>query len=534
MTNHGRLTPSQTVTPVLAPIGQVVFEGKTPNLHEVHFRVRPSETTTASQMVAVEGKNSSGNSVLLLARVDNVFDHNPHEDPMQSTVSEVIPFETKYAPEGDSTVIFRKAQAELLEEAVLAPDGTIQTIHEVQTLPRAGAAVYMAGPDFTAEALGFNPDPSDSLETGRIHGSDILANINRSVVQRHILICGGIGSGKSYTRGVLAEELARHGVPQVNIDVNGELIDAVDELGGLNMRPGVGGFTLPLSALTAGDVVEAIPAINRGTNIETLVQFAHEQLLRERSLARGDQFGVADLCTKIEETAPQLDMKANTWKPAQLRAQSLERLSYIGKSFDWEKQLTPGRIINIDCRELLITDLRLIVASIARDIQRLASRERLPFVVLSVDEFHLVAPHNEDLVASQVLRELARLGRHLRIGLILTTQSPSDVDRSILKRLLTRFLHAIEPDQLDALRGVFSDASPELVRKLPKMPVGTCILTGAAETIKHATMIDIRTRATTHGGGNPPIWDDLANRGWTTKKSFEEILRRGEHGSRDE
>lgn len=64
----------------------------------------------------------------MLARVDNVFDHNPHEDPLSSTVSEVIPFETKYAPEGDSTVIFREAHAEILEEAVLNGDGTINEI----------------------------------------------------------------------------------------------------------------------------------------------------------------------------------------------------------------------------------------------------------------------------------------------------------------------------------------------------------------------------------------------------------------------
>ena len=293
-----------------------------------------------------------------------------------------------------------------------------------------------------------------------------------------------------------------------------------------NLKPGAGGFTLPLSALTSGDVVDAIPAINRGTNIETLVQFAHEQLLKDRTLAKGEEFRVEDLCAEIERIAPNLDMKANTWKPAQLRAQSLGRLSYIGNPFDWERELRPGRIVNIDCRELLITDLRLIVASVARDLQRLARMERLPFVVLSIDEFHLVAPHNENIVASQVLRELARLGRHLRIGLILTTQSPSDVDRSILKRLLTRFLHAIEPDQLDALRGVFSDASSELIKKLPKMPVGTCVLTGSAETVKHATMIGIRTRTTTHGGGNPPIWDDLASRGWSEKKSLEELMER--------
>ena len=59
-----------------------------------------------------------------------------------------------------------------------------------------------------------------------------------------------------------------------------------------------------------------------------------------------------------------------------------------------------------------------------------------------------------------MLREIARIGRHYRLGLILTTQSPADVDRSVLKRLLTRFVHSIEPDQLDALRGVFADAPP--------------------------------------------------------------------------
>jgi len=518
MNEQPKYAEGQLVSAVAEPIGQVVFEGETPNLREVHFRIRPQAVTTSGRMVAISAVDKVEHPVLLLARVDNVFDHNPHEDPLSSTVSEVIPFETKYAPEGDSTVIFREAHAEVLEEAVLNDDGTTKEIRAAETLARSGAWVYEAGQDLVAAALGFEPDPSLAFEIGTIHGSIIPANLSRNVIQRHIFICGGIGSGKSYTRGVLAEELTCHGVPQINIDVNGEMIEATEELGGVNLRPGEGGFTLPLSALTGEDVIDAIPAINKGTNIETLVRYAQEQLLKERALTKGEYFGVTDLCAKIEELAPDLEMKAATWRPATLRAQSLERLRYIGRPFDWERELTPGRIINIDCRGLLITDLRLIVAAVARDLQRLASKEKIPFVVFSLDEFHLVAPHNEDIVTTQVLRELARMGRHIRIGLILTTQSPSDVDRAILKRLLTRFLHAVEPDQLDALRGVFSDASTELIKAMPKMPVGTCILTGAAETIKHATMIDIRTRKTTHGGATPPIWEDFEQRGWGAKK----------------
>ena len=249
--------------------------------------------------------------------------------------------------------------------------------------------------ELVAAALGFEPDPSLALEIGMIHGTSIPATPSRAIIQRHVFISGGIGSGKSYTRGVLAEELARHGVPQVNIDVNGEMIDATEELGGVNLRPGKGEFTLPLSALTGNDVIDAIPAINRGTNIETLVHYAQEQLLKERALSIGEYFGVADLCAKIEELAPQLEMKAATWQPAKLRAQSLERLRYIGKPFNWEEELIPAHIINIDCRGLLVTDLRLIVAAVARDLQRLAAKDRIPFVVFSIDEFHLVAPHTK-------------------------------------------------------------------------------------------------------------------------------------------
>jgi len=150
------------------------------------------------------------------------------------------------------------------------------------------------------------------------------------------------------------------------------------------------------------------------------------------------------------------------------------------------------------------------------------------FVAFSIDEFHLVAPNDDSSVTTQVLREIARIGRHYRIGLILTTQSPQDVDRSILKRLLTRFLHSIEPDQLDALRGVFSDASESLIKSLPKLPQGTCIVTGAFETIRHATVVDVRSRRTTHGGATPDIWSEFSQMGWTGKRPLSTDVRREE------
>lgn len=498
-------------------IGKIIAmeHDRSPNFNILHGRLDPGiPTLRPGELVAVESETAQGQASLVIARVANAWEVNPHEDPLSSNLREVINIETDYAPEGLSTVIYRAIESEPLEEIILTEAGEIDVVVEVQSLPRAGAPIMTVLPDAASAALGLQPDPDKGLEIGTLRGSDIPVVLDRGVIQRHIFIGGGIGSGKSYTRGVLAEELQSLGVPQINIDVNGELIEAAQELGGLNLIPGED-FKVPLSALVAEDVINAIPSLN-GNMIE-LVRHAHEELLKE-TMKTGKHFTVKDLIDKIASVAPELEMKAVTFKPAMGRTSSLFRIKFLGDPYDWETQLVPGAMININCKGMLVSELRIIAASVLRDIQRLALVQKIPFVVISIDEFHLIAPKDENTVTLQVLRELARIGRHYRIGLILTTQSPQDVDRSILKRLLTRFLHAIESDQLDALRGVFSDASEDLIKQLPKLPQGTCIVTGAFETIKHASVVQIRKRRTTHGGATPDIWSDFEERGWVGKR----------------
>lgn len=510
-------------------LGRIISTASSPSFFALEFRVEPDRVTTPGRFVAVEAKAEDGADVLVIARVEDVHEVNPHEDALSSTLRDVVPFGTTYAEEGASTVIYRVASAEPLEEAALDDDGKVAEIHSVATLPKSGAKVYDAGRDLTVAALGLEPDPNSGLDMGKAYGDPGTPIVlGKSVIQRHIFIGGGIGSGKSYTRGVLAEELHYFGIPQVNIDVNGEMTEAAVELGGCNLVPGKEGFTLPLSALSSADVIDAVPSINPGTNMETLLRFAHESLLKDVQNGKRPHFGVAELVDHIDDCAYTLEMTVGsggerrpdrrTVEPTKLRTQSLARLTFLGEPFDWASALVPGAVVNIDCRGLPLGELRLIAASVARDLQSLARNQRIPFTALSIDEFHLVAPADDSAVTTQVLREIARVGRHYKLGLILTTQSPSDVDRAILKRLLTRFLHAIEPDQLDALRGVFSDASQDLIRTLPKLPQGVCVLTGAFETVRHATLVQVRRRNTTHGGATPDIFADLAAAGWPAKR----------------
>ena len=54
----------------------------------------------------------------------------------------------------------------------------------------------------------------------------------------------------------------------------------------------------------------------------------------------------------------------------------------------------------------------------------------------------------------------------------------------------------------------------------------TAVVTGVSETVKHATVIDVRERTTRVGGQTPDIFADLAARGWKGRKSLDELKAR--------
>jgi DNA helicase HerA-like ATPase len=101
--------------------------------------------------------------------------------------------------------------------------------------------------------------------------------------------------------------------------------------------------------------------------------------------------------------------------------------------------------------------------------------------------------------------------------MILITQSPVDIDKKTIRQCNTRLIFALEPDQLESIRGVKADATEDMLKRLPKMPRGTCLLSGTYETIKHAIPIQIRSdRKTRLGGVAPDIFEELKDK-WTTK-----------------
>ena len=122
-----------------------------------------------------------------------------------------------------------------------------------------------------------------------------------------------------------------------------------------------------------------------------------------------------------------------------------------------------------------------------------------------MDEAHLFLPSGDSTASSQVLAELIRMGRHFGVGIIISSQSPADIDRRITKITNTRFIFAIEPSELSSISGLLGDVPPELMKNLPKLRVGTCLLVGSRETVKHSIVIEVGQRRTVDSGVTPPM-----------------------------
>jgi hypothetical protein len=243
------------------------------------------------------------------------------------------------------------------------------------------------------------------------------------------------------------------------------------------------------------------------------------------------KFTLDDVIQKIPESAQALSSKeGDVPRLVDSVIRRLRTLSYhkifgkgVAGAADWRKLMYPCMAIN--CKRLTSTQLQSVATAVLRELQNLRLHGHIPPYVAVVDEAHLFVPEGQDSPCKQIIREGVRIGRHHGIAMVLMTQSPVDIDKRAIRQCNTRLVFALEPDQLDAIRGVKADASDEMLRALPKMPRGTCLLSGTYESVKHTIPVKIRLQHTEDaaGGQTPNIFQEMEE---TWKPKIEELKKR--------
>ncbi len=492
----------------VSPIGTVVSDLDTPTYEVVRVKLKTGQDVRPGTLIcipAVRGENS-----LLIGRIRSAYERNPNEGPEDINVRDTLAIPPNYPGEADSTIIYRLVEADLIEE--IYTDGNGQdAIRAPQTLPNSGANVILADNDDIVFALGLQKEKPLGLHIGTtVSGvaTDII--LKREAIQRHIFIGGTTGSGKSYAVGVLVEELVKHDLPIVFIDTQDEYSNLAQILGGQIKTPGKD-FTIRISSLTEKELLDLLPSATTELQ-KDIVARAFSELHVELASEGIAKFSIDDLLQRMELVGPGLTHTQSSISMAISRAGSLKRNpifgSGIGKA-DWRKLMSPCLVIS--CKGLTTSQLQPVATAVLRELQTLRLHNHIPPYVAVIDEAHLFVPEGEGSPCKQIIREGVRIGRHHGICMVLITQSPVDIDKSVIRQCNTRLVFALEADQLDAIRGVKSDATDEMLRALPKMPRGTCLLSGTYESVKHAIPVAIKLREhkDSEGGKAPNIFDEM-------------------------
>ena len=328
---------------------------------------------------------------------------------------------------------------------------------------------------------------TDSILVG---SGTVPVSLSLRMANRHGLVAGATGTGKTVTLQRLAEQFSRAGVPVFLADVKGDLA-GLSQPGGGSDRVARRVAELGLQA-SEGFTYAANPVMfwdingELGHPVRTTVSELGPMLLGRLLGLNEVQEGVLNIVFQLadDNDLPLLDIKdlrallnhaAETGEAVQTRYGNVSKAS-VGAILrrvlaleqqgatrlfgepaltlaDMMQTDTQGRgYINILAAEKLIhtpaiysTFLLWLLAELFETLPEVGDAPR-PKMVFFFDEAHLLfndAPTNASRVLLDKIEQVVRLIRSKGIGVYFVTQSPLDVPESVLGQLGNRVQHAL-------------------------------------------------------------------------------------------
>jgi len=190
--------------------------------------------------------------------------------------------------------------------------------------------------------------------------------------------------------------------------------------------------------------------------------------------------------------------------------------------------LVPSEIIHI----VTAVIARMIFEALQRYRNLNKKHKTLP-TVLVMEEAHTfvkrykVDAENQDAatVCCQVFERIAREGRKFGLGLVLSSQRPSELSPTVLSQCNTFLLHRISNDRdQDLVHRFVPDNLKGLLRELPSLPSQNAILLGWASELPVLVRMNDLPKAQQPQSDDPDFWDV-----WTGKETrdvnWEEVAK---------
>jgi hypothetical protein len=388
--------------------------------------------------------------------------------------------------------------------------------------------------------------------------------VSLDLMSPHVLfVAGKRGSGKSYTLGIIAEELAL-AMERQEIEVAPVIIDTVDVfrqcvepnddqeslLRKWNLQ--ARGFeatiyvpyrtfaSLPeevrekarlaplaispseLSAADWGYVLERGGQLS--TTMENLIGDVLDRIRRGFSLETGERingtpdFSIKQMIQTIEKSAYIMEFyKPATRTALTQRLRRAQRLGIFKRGGTSAQDLAvAGRVTIIDVAPLgsdAETVLAILTNMLCRQVltyrmawteEGTSAREELPPTWLIIDEAHTLVPRSGSTPAKNAIVGYAKLGRRFGCSLVLCTQQPSAVADEAISQADIIMSHALSHDvDIRALNQRAPAVMLEQFRDkvfISSLPRGVALVFDQSTENKRGFLMQVRPRVSQHGG----------------------------------
>ncbi len=172
-----------------------------------------------------------------------------------------------------------------------------------------------------------------------------------------------------------------------------------------------------------------------------------------------------------------------------------------------ESEGKTNQITVIDVSPLPFEVLETITALLGRIILEFVSnflpeqRGKFPIVIVLEEAQNYIA-ENKDSVAKTVFERIAREGRKYGISLIVSSQRPSELSKTVLSQCNSFVIHRLQnPDDQKYVRGLVSSANADLLDQLPIIPQQHAIITG--DCVRTPVLVRIDDVSPTPNSNNP-------------------------------
>jgi len=351
-------------------------------------------------------------------------------------------------------------------------------------------------------------------------------------------ILAGTGSGKSYTAGVLVEELLlpKNRAAVLIFDPHGEY-STLEEIRGHPDFKGDDGYRPQVKVLTPNDIFIRLSSLDyydllcllpeTSDRQQAILEKAYKILIKDPT-QNNQRWDVHDLIRKVEEADTQMDRDGNESLGSSAMALSwkldkLARSNYFHpfKHLPPKALFEPGQVTILQMNEINQEEQQVICAAILRqayharmntDKEQVSPDDPenyLPFpVFILLEESHRFAPAHEPARCKNILRTILSEGRKFGLGVGLITQRPGKLDSDVLSQCMSQFLmRIVNPVDQDSLKHGVEAAGRDLLLELPALTKGQAIIAGAC--INTPVLCQIRQRLTAHGGNTldaPALW----------------------------